>query len=125
MYKRQGADLQKAVGSGDGAWSAASDGRGRGQLRGIDGATTALERIGRFAPTLYLYDNYPGGVGLSEPLWKRQTELLLRAKYLVDGCACNAGCPSCVGPILAADEQAGEAPKALARRVLTALQTAP
>src|SRR6476619_5116780 len=32
------ADLQKAVGSGDGAWFATADGRGRGQLRSTDGS---------------------------------------------------------------------------------------
>ena len=117
-----GADLQKAVGSGDGAWSAVSDGRGRGQLRATDGGTASLERVGHFAPTLYLYDNYPGGVGLSEPLWTRQAELVRRATDLVEECPCTAGCPSCVGPILAADEQADDTPKALGLRVLSALQ---
>lgn len=119
-----GSDLQKAVGSGDGAWSAFADRSGRGQVRATDGGSLPIERVGSFAPTLYLYDNYPGGVGLSEPLWQRQAELTKRAKDLIDGCRCPAGCPSCVGPILAADETASETPKELARRVLSALQAA-
>mgnify|MGYP003579157974 CR=1 FL=1 len=75
-------------------------------------------------PTLYLYDNYPGGIGLSEPLWHRQHELLARAHQLIRACACRAGCPACVGPILAAEEQSigqqtsDSTPKQLADQVL-------
>ena len=74
-------------------------------------------------PTIYLYDNFPGGVGLSEPLWSRQRELVLRACELVERCDCRAGCPACVGPVLAADEarEGATTPKSLARRVLSLL----
>lgn len=111
-------DLQKAVGSGDGTWFAVSDGRGRGQLRSDDGTVSDINRAERFIPTVYLYDNYPGGVGLSEPLWKRQAELLKRAMELVSECDCKSGCPACVGPVLAADESLIESPKMLAAKVL-------
>ena len=37
-------------------------------------------------PTVYLYDNFPGGVCLSEPLWQRQAELVQRARELVQRC---------------------------------------
>ena len=70
-------DLQKAVGSGDGAWFAVADSRGRGQLRGDDGSlSTPRDGCRCFTPTVFLYDNFPGGIGLSEPLWRRQSELL-------------------------------------------------
>ncbi|MDD4519183.1 MAG: DUF1998 domain-containing protein, partial [Limnochordia bacterium] len=49
-------------------------------------------------PTVYLYDRYPGGVGLSEKLYTIMNELLLRALERVRHCDCPAGCPSCVGP---------------------------
>jgi DEAD/DEAH box helicase domain-containing protein len=112
-------DLCKAVGSGDGAWFATSDGAGRGQLRGIEGNAIAVGEVQQFVPTVYLYDNFPGGVGLSEPLWTRQRELVQRAIELVERCDCRAGCPACVGPVLAADEEREQStPKALARRVL-------
>ena len=114
-------DLQKAVGSGDGAWFAVSDGRGRGQLRGDDGNISDINRADRFIPTVYLYDNYPGGVGLSEPLWKRQSELLERAIEMVSECDCKSGCPACVGPVLAADECLIESPKMLTAKVLALL----
>ncbi|MGS1079485.1 DEAD/DEAH box helicase [Pseudoxanthomonas beigongshangi] len=120
----EGRDLQKAVGDGDGAWFALPDAQGRGQLRGGEGQLLSPLEGDRFVPTLYLYDNYPGGIGLSEPLWRRQAELVRRAGELVDGCACRAGCPACVGPILAADETAEVTPKTLARRVLELLTAA-
>ena len=117
-------DLQKSVGNGDGAWFAASDQTGRGTLKGIEGNDVALIEIEldqsrQFVPTVYLYDNFPGGVGLSEPLWTRQEELVRRAIELVERCDCRSGCPACVGPVLAVDEgRDGITPKALARRVL-------
>jgi DEAD/DEAH box helicase domain-containing protein len=118
-------DLQKAIGNGDGAWFATSDASGRGQLRGADGQELAPFELQQFVPTIYLYDNFPGGVGLSEPLWTRQRELVVRAAELVERCDCRAGCPACVGPVLAADEERDGAtsPKALARRVLSLLST--
>jgi DEAD/DEAH box helicase domain-containing protein len=128
-----GADLQKAVGSGDGAWFAATDARGRGRLRGVpegrDGAAQneAVDADeAAFVPTLYLYDNLPGGIGLAEPLWKRQAELVRGAIALIDDCDCSAGCPACVGPVLGESRQDDTAttPKAHARRVLIALSAA-
>jgi DEAD/DEAH box helicase domain-containing protein len=77
-----------------------------------------------FTPTVFLYDNFPGGVGLSEPLWRRQAELLARAQELIAQCDCTAGCPACVGPILAANENASESPRALAARVIELLVAA-
>ncbi|KAF1694218.1 helicase [Pseudoxanthomonas jiangsuensis] len=120
----ESADLQKAVGSGDGAWFASGDGRGRGQLRALDGSMVDPERHDSFVPTVYLYDNYPGGMGQSEPLWKRQREVVTRARELVSGCDCKAGCPACVGPVLAAQEDVDATPKSLALRVLGALEAA-
>jgi len=116
-------DLQKAVGSGDGAWFATSDTRGRGSLRAADGSGTAADALAQFMPTVFLYDAYPGGIGLSEPLYLRREELLLRARELVAGCDCKAGCPACIGPVLAADETSATTPKQLALRVLSLLAT--
>ena len=113
-------DLQKAVGSGDGAWFAQADGRGRGQLRTMEGGLLDPAKADSFVPTVFLYDNYPGGVGLSEPLWRRQAELVRKAQELVEACDCKAGCPACVGP--AFDTGKGPTPRALATRVLVALQ---
>jgi DEAD/DEAH box helicase domain-containing protein len=114
-------DLHKAVGSGDGAGIVSQDAGGRGRWRALDGSPLPPQVCDRFTPTVYLYDNFPGGVGLSEPLFLRRTELVERARELVLGCDCRGGCPACVGPVLAADERAEVSPRALAARVLTLL----
>ena len=51
-----------------------------------------------FEPDVVLYDNYPGGIGQSDPLFRRRQELLVAALDLASNCACDSGCPSCVGP---------------------------
>jgi DEAD/DEAH box helicase domain-containing protein len=51
-----------------------------------------------FRPTLYLYDAYPGGIGMSEPLYHMHDQLLHRTRELIAACPCQNGCPSCVGP---------------------------
>ncbi|RBI15526.1 hypothetical protein BRL98_00085, partial [Xanthomonas oryzae pv. oryzae] len=52
----------------------------------------------------------------------RQAELLQRADELVRRCDCSAGCPACVGPVLAAHEEGkGDSPKSLALTVLALL----
>jgi DEAD/DEAH box helicase domain-containing protein len=51
-----------------------------------------------FQPDIVLYDNYPGGIGQSDPLFRRHAELLNAARELLEGCTCSGGCPSCVGP---------------------------
>ncbi|QWT21448.1 DEAD/DEAH box helicase [Bacillus sp. NP157] len=114
-------DLQKAVGSGDGGWSAQVDAGGRGQIRAPDGSLALPDAFDRFLPTVYLYDNFPGGVGLSEPLFRRAPELVRDALASVLGCECKAGCPACVGPVLAADEHREATPRALAAKVLELL----
>jgi DEAD/DEAH box helicase domain-containing protein len=51
-----------------------------------------------YEPNVFLYDNYPGGIGLSEPLYRLHARLLAESLTLVERCACREGCPSCVGP---------------------------
>ena len=122
-------DLQKSVGDGDGAWFATQDGSGHGHAQDHDGKIVAVGdgmsiesafvETRQFVPTVYLYDNFPGGVGLSEPLWQRQAELVARARELVERCDCTGGCPACVGPVLAMDESRVLAtPRQLALQVL-------
>jgi DEAD/DEAH box helicase domain-containing protein len=50
-------------------------------------------------PTLYIYDNYPGGVGFSEKIFELRDKILIAARELIENCGCDEGCPSCVGPI--------------------------
>jgi len=51
-----------------------------------------------FEPNLYLFDAYPGGIGFSEPLFRAHELLVEKTRELIQACACEAGCPSCVGP---------------------------
>jgi DEAD/DEAH box helicase domain-containing protein len=48
---------------------------------------------------IFLFDNYPGGIGFSEPLFRMHHALLKKTHELIAGCDCEAGCPTCVGPI--------------------------
>lgn len=48
-------------------------------------------------PTIFLYDQIPGGVGLSSRLYDERDALLQRARKLVEACACTDGCPACIG----------------------------
>jgi DEAD/DEAH box helicase domain-containing protein len=70
-----------------------------------------------FSPNLYLYDDYPGGIGQSEPLYQMAERALAQTEELIAACACAAGCPSCVGP----PGESGENGKAAALRILKEL----
>ncbi len=71
-----------------------------------------------FEPTLYLYDAYPGGIGLSEPLFRIHDLLVTKTKELILGCACEKGCPSCVGPAGETGQRAKEAALAILDRLV-------
>jgi DEAD/DEAH box helicase domain-containing protein len=51
-------------------------------------------------PTLFLYENQPGGVGMAPRLFDLHERLMEAAAELVLRCACPGGCPGCVGPAL-------------------------
>lgn len=48
-------------------------------------------------PTIFIYDKYPGGVGLSEKLYEMMPFLLKEAERMIAQCSCQSGCPSCIG----------------------------
>jgi DEAD/DEAH box helicase domain-containing protein len=73
--------------------------------------------IQKFEPNLYLYDNYPGGIGLSAALFRMAPRLLEGAAKLLAACPCDSGCPSCVGPV----GEVGERGKEVAGRFLREL----
>jgi hypothetical protein len=52
-----------------------------------------------YEPNVFIYDNYPGGIGLSEPLYRLHERLLRESLRLIEACPCVDGCPSCVGPV--------------------------
>ena len=78
------------------------------------GLVTQVRSPHHDAPTIYLYESVPGGVGLSTRLWDRQEALVAGAADLIEGCGCEAGCPACTGPRLEPDIDA----RALALRLL-------
>ena len=48
---------------------------------------------------VFIYDNYPGGIGFSEPLFRMHHELWRRHDTSSRSVPCENGCPGCVGPI--------------------------
>ena len=50
-------------------------------------------------PTLLLYDNCPGGIGLSHKAYGMRDLLLEKALQVAGDCGCKNGCPSCTGPV--------------------------
>ncbi len=81
------------------------------------GLVTQVRSPHQEAPTIYLYEAVPGGVGLSERLWQRHDELIAGAMTLISSCGCDAGCPACTGPRLEPNTDA----KGLALRLLQEL----
>ncbi|KAB7708945.1 DEAD/DEAH box helicase [Bacillus aerolatus] len=48
-------------------------------------------------PTIFVYDHYPGGIGLSEQVFSQLEDILKQAAELIHRCPCPNGCPSCIG----------------------------
>jgi DEAD/DEAH box helicase domain-containing protein len=115
-------DVGRAVGASDATWFATVGVAGRRETRSPAGEALDPDAAGaQFQPTVFLYDNYPGGIGLSAPLYELRERVVRGAKRMVGSCACADGCPACIGPVLAGDEQTGCSPKNLALRVLSLL----
>lgn len=49
-------------------------------------------------PAVIIYDQAPGGIGLSRRLFEEHKELMAQARLRVSDCPCSDGCPSCIGP---------------------------
>lgn len=47
--------------------------------------------------TIFFYDRYPGGVGLSEKVFQGMEVILKETLHMVENCRCQSGCPSCIG----------------------------
>ncbi|MDR1514883.1 MAG: DEAD/DEAH box helicase [Synergistaceae bacterium] len=58
----------------------------------------AHERDPHFrAPTIFVADNVPGGIGLSEALFDLGPKLLAACRDALTNCKCKWGCPACIG----------------------------
>ncbi|MFX0016456.1 MAG: DEAD/DEAH box helicase [Promethearchaeota archaeon] len=45
---------------------------------------------------VFIYDGFPGGIGISEQLFEKCDRLLRNVLNLIKDCECKDGCPSCV-----------------------------
>lgn len=70
-----------------------------------------------FEPNIFIYDNYPSGIGLSEPLFDLHDRVLQETARLIRSCPCQEGCPSCVGP----QGETGDLGKRVALDILKAI----
>ena len=116
MCDRQ--DIGLSIGNGDPssrAWAWEDRGDGTDLTRTGDPLTVPDE------PRIFVYDNYPGGIGFSEPLFSMHDELLTRTRDLIAGCDCQHGCPTCVGPI----GNTGPLAKMVALRILDLIAAGP
>ena len=80
----------------------------------VGGARGGVPEALAAEPHIFIYDNYPGGIGFSRPLYDMHLDLLERTRDLIGSCPCGSGCPSCVGP----EGNTGPYAKQVASRIL-------
>ena len=61
----------------------------------IGGLSTSLH-LDTNASTIFIYDGFEGGIGISETLYVKIKLLWEKALELVGNCECKEGCPSCI-----------------------------
>jgi DEAD/DEAH box helicase domain-containing protein len=63
--------------------------------RDIGGLSTPLHpHTGQ--STIFIYDGYPGGVGLSQGGYDRVQGLMEETRNMIAACPCESGCPACI-----------------------------
>jgi DEAD/DEAH box helicase domain-containing protein len=75
-----------------------------------------------FAPVIMLYDAFPGGIGLSDALYRKYTRILEDAQVIIKRCGCSWGCPACVGPVNQEFLNPKEATLALLQEIIQAVK---
>ena len=94
-------DIHRAFGDKSEEWYIRSTADHRG-IYSISGNRKYIkvdeEQVDQFQPTIFLYDNYPGGVGLSEELFIQHETLFRPTLEIIRDYQCLDGCPACVGP---------------------------
>lgn len=101
-------DIHRSIGDRQSKWFLGQTLQSKGVgTQAVDSAhqPVDLDSLELFEPTLFIYDNYPGGVGFSPVLFEHHEELLADARDLIRKCPCQVGCPSCIGPILHSKSQ--------------------
>ncbi|TMW73366.1 DEAD/DEAH box helicase [Alteribacter natronophilus] len=81
-------------------------------------AVPQIKAIHSERPAVFLYDRYPGGIGLSEQVYKNLDETLAQAEAFVRSCRCEKGCPTCTGTASVGFEDDLPSPKAMVLKLL-------
>jgi DEAD/DEAH box helicase domain-containing protein len=87
-------DIGVSIGNGNESMVGARGPAGGSRLSSASQASADYDE-----PRIFVYDNYPGGIGLSEPLFALRAQVLDKTRGLIASCPCESGCPSCVGPL--------------------------
>jgi len=112
-------DLNRCVGDRGAKWFLRLSRDSKGIYSSYDSPEQIPEeKMGLFEPTLFLYDNYPGGMGFSAQLFDDTRMLLEKTRGLISRCECRYGCPSCVGPIKEVGERSKEVALTLLKEIL-------
>lgn len=98
-------DLARAISDGGARWVANSSLTGEVRMTSESSRSLNPHDEPDFSPCIFLYDNYPGGVGLTEPLTTARDELVARAQELIGSCDCERGCPGCIGAATAGEDR--------------------
>lgn len=116
-----GHDIRRSVGDKSARWYVRNVFGDRRLYFAPDGNLSGTEMSSRslsaFQPTVFIYDNYQGGVGFSQQLFDSHEELLRQSFTLISQCPCENGCPSCVGPA----KEVGEKSKTVSLDILRLL----
>ena len=76
------------------------------------------QALENFEPNIYIFDNYPNGVGFSEILFEKIVPLLEGVQQTIAECPCDSGCPSCVGPPIRTGSNRKDIAHFLSKRLL-------
>ena len=70
-------------------------------------------------PAMFIFDQFPGGIGLSAKLFSITNSIILQCKEVIKDCECKNGCPACVGPAGENGEGAKRTTLAIVNRFLS------
>jgi len=60
------------------------------------GGVSAMHHPDTGQPTIFIYDGFEGGIGLSEKAVELFADIATMTLELVGGCSCEVGCPACI-----------------------------
>ena len=77
------------------------------------GAAATVRSTFSDRPCVFIWEQYPGGIGFSKKLFSIFQSAAAAGLQLVQACQCEHGCPSCVGPALEVGDQGKDAAAAI------------